>query len=103
MVEVASFRLSVFLSNTHLSQVFFVFCQLFAVFLSPVAMLRLPTLVSLLFLAIPQVLSSPCVVFDANFNLYAFGLDGKDWNAGTQDSWGSGKCVNYVSIPNVLK
>ena len=53
-------------------------------------MLRALTFVSLLQLALP-VFSSPCVVFDANFNLYALGLGGKDWNAGTQDSWSSGK------------
>lgn len=27
-------------------------------------------------------LASPCVSFDANWNLLAFGLGGKDWNAG---------------------
>lgn len=31
-----------------------------------------------------------CVVFDADWNLLAFGFQGKDYNAGTQDTWGSG-------------
>jgi hypothetical protein len=49
-----------------------------------------------LFSLAARVAASPCAVFDANFNLLVFGLDGKDWNAGTQDSWGSGegqKCL----------
>jgi hypothetical protein len=45
-------------------------------------------LLSLIILAVLEaVVASPCVVFDANFNLLAFGLNGKDYNAGTQDSW----------------
>lgn len=55
----------------------------------PTAMFRTLTLVSLLNLVLPAI-SSPCAVFDANFNLYGFGLGGKDWNAGTQDAWASG-------------
>jgi len=31
-----------------------------------------------------------CVAFDVNWNLLAFGFNGKDYNAGTQDTWGSG-------------
>jgi hypothetical protein len=26
--------------------------------------------------------ASPCIAMDSNFNLYAFGLNGKDYNAG---------------------
>jgi hypothetical protein len=33
------------------------------------------------------VVASPCIAFDASFNLLAFGLGGKDWSAGTQDTW----------------
>jgi len=34
---------------------------------------------------------SACVSFDINWNLLAFGFNGKDYNAGTQDTWtGSG-------------
>jgi hypothetical protein len=36
------------------------------------------------------VYASPCVAFDVNWNLLAFGLDGKDWSAGTQGTWASG-------------
>jgi hypothetical protein len=32
----------------------------------------------------------PCLAFDANFNLYAFGFGGKDFQLGTQDTWTSG-------------
>ena len=50
------------------------------------------TLVSLLSLAIPAF-TRPCVTFDASFNLLVFGLDGKDWNAGTQDAWAGGELI----------
>ncbi|KIJ96613.1 hypothetical protein K443DRAFT_280882 [Laccaria amethystina LaAM-08-1] len=30
-----------------------------------------------------------CLAFDVNWNLLAFGYGGKDYNAGTQDSWGT--------------
>ncbi|KAF4609935.1 hypothetical protein D9613_010263 [Agrocybe pediades] len=30
---------------------------------------------------------SSCVTFDVNWNLLAFGFNGKDFNAGTQDTW----------------
>ncbi|GJE86667.1 hypothetical protein PsYK624_027480 [Phanerochaete sordida] len=58
-------------------------------------MLRTLTLVSLLNLVLPAI-SSPCAVFDASFNLYAFGLGGKDWNAGTQDAWASGQATDVT-------
>lgn len=51
------------------------------------------TLVPLFILAIsraPSVLASPCVAFNINWELLAFGFDGKDYNAGTQDQWASG-------------
>lgn len=54
------------------------------------------TLVSLLSLAAPAF-TTPCAVFDAQMNLYAFGLNGKDWNAGTQDTWASGACPTWLS------
>ncbi|EIW77167.1 hypothetical protein CONPUDRAFT_62794 [Coniophora puteana RWD-64-598 SS2] len=50
------------------------------------------TLVSLLLASSNALVSaSPCVAFDINWNLLAFGLDGKDFNAGAQSSWSSGK------------
>ncbi|EEB99572.1 hypothetical protein MPER_00726 [Moniliophthora perniciosa FA553] len=49
------------------------------------------TLVSLLFSASAALAASSCVSFDSSWNLYAFGFDGKDYSAGTQDSWGSRK------------
>jgi len=52
--------------------------------------LSLPTIVALFLSSSTAVHASPCVAFDVNWNLLAFGLDGKDWNAGTQDTWASG-------------
>ncbi|KAI0646371.1 hypothetical protein C8Q79DRAFT_962275 [Trametes meyenii] len=61
-------------------------------------MLSVPTLVSLLLLAVPNaVYASPCVSFDADFNLLAFGFNGKDWNAGQQDSWTSGSATDITT------
>ncbi|KZT10491.1 uncharacterized protein LAESUDRAFT_721860 [Laetiporus sulphureus 93-53] len=61
-------------------------------------MFRLPTLVSLLILAAAKVVvSSPCVAFDSNFNLLVFGLDGKDWSAGTQSSWTNGTATDITA------
>ena len=52
--------------------------------------LSLPTIVALFLSSSAAVRASPCVAFDINWNLLAFGLDGKDWDAGTQDTWASG-------------
>ncbi|KZT68947.1 hypothetical protein DAEQUDRAFT_765947 [Daedalea quercina L-15889] len=61
-------------------------------------MFGLPTLVSLFALvAAKAAQASPCVAFDANFNLLVFGLDGKDWNAGTQDSWSNGTATDITA------
>jgi len=40
-------------------------------------------------LAPAVVLAGPCVEFDTNFNLYVFGLNGKDVNLGAQSTWSS--------------
>jgi hypothetical protein len=51
------------------------------------------------------VLGSPCIAFDANFNLFAFGLNGKDYNAGTQDKWTGSKSrisVRHISFTNSI-
>ena len=55
-------------------------------------MLTVVSLLSLLSLVSTNVLvaARPCLASDVNWNLYAFGFDGKDYNAGTKDSWGSG-------------
>lgn len=64
-------------------------------------MLKLSTLVSLLLLAVPKaVYADPCVAFDADFNLLAFGINGKDYTAGKQDSWSGGECPSCRSLPN---
>ena len=49
--------------------------------------------VATLLIGAPAVRASPCVAMDINWNLLAFGLGSKDWNAGTQDQWGSGECL----------
>jgi hypothetical protein len=58
-------------------------------------MIRLLTLVALYLLSVSQtIVASPCIAFDSNWNLFAFGLNGKDYNAGTQDKWsGSKSCI----------
>jgi len=55
--------------------------------------------VSLFLLTLSQshVRASPCVAFDVSFNLYAFGLGGKDWTAGTQDTWASAKNATDIT------
>ncbi|RPD65594.1 hypothetical protein L227DRAFT_583442 [Lentinus tigrinus ALCF2SS1-6] len=61
-------------------------------------MLTLPTLASLLLLAVPRaVYADPCVSFDVDFNLLAFGFNGKDYNAGKQDSWTSGSATDITA------
>ena len=56
-------------------------------------MFRLLSLVLLPLLSFPQVAvaNSGCVAFDISWNLLAFGFNGKDYSAGTQDTWTSGK------------
>ncbi|KAH8998098.1 hypothetical protein EDB92DRAFT_2111916 [Lactarius akahatsu] len=54
------------------------------------------TLVAL-FVSPAAVRASPCVAFDTTWNLLAFGLDGKDWNAGTQDTWASGTATDITT------
>ena len=44
----------------------------------------------LLSLSHSPVRASPCLAFDVDFKLYAFGLGSKDWTVGTQDVWTSG-------------
>ncbi|KZV65473.1 hypothetical protein PENSPDRAFT_131065 [Peniophora sp. CONT] len=59
-------------------------------------MLPLLTLAAL-YIAPRAVRATPCVAMDINWNLYAFGLNGKDWSAGTQDSWGSGSATDVTT------
>jgi hypothetical protein len=64
----------------------------------------LPTIVALYFFSTTAVRASPCVAFDVQWNLLAFGLDGKDWNAGTQNTWASGAFLRTaVSLPLLKK
>ena len=46
---------------------------------------------------------SGCIGFDVNWNLLAFGFNGKDYNIGTEDLWASGrKTVLGYLVVNVL-
>jgi hypothetical protein len=38
-----------------------------------------------------------CVSFDINWNLLAFGFNGKDYSAGTQDTWASGTVTDITT------
>jgi hypothetical protein len=38
-----------------------------------------------------------CVAFDVTWNLLAFGFAGKDYNAGTQDNWASGRATDITT------
>ncbi|KAF9043206.1 hypothetical protein BJ165DRAFT_1483332 [Panaeolus papilionaceus] len=40
---------------------------------------------------------SACVSFDINWNLLAFGFNGKDYNAGTQDTWTSSSAPTDIT------
>jgi hypothetical protein len=55
-------------------------------------MSRYLSLLSFVLLSVASTVlaGSSCVAFDISWNLLAFGFNGKDYNAGTQDSWGSG-------------
>jgi hypothetical protein len=55
------------------------------------------TFVTLFLLSVTQTVASPCIAFDANWNLYAFGLEGKDYNASTQDKWTGSNTANDVT------
>lgn len=65
-------------------------------------MASIRTFASLLFLsALTSIAAAPCVAFDANFNLLAFGLGAKDYNAGLQDAWSSSEPHIFTSLSNV--
>jgi hypothetical protein len=57
-------------------------------------------LASLVLASLSSVVSaaSSCVASDANWNLLAFGFNGKDYNAGTQDSWAKGRLNIILSL-----
>jgi hypothetical protein len=40
---------------------------------------------------------SGCVSFDVNWNLLAFGFNGKDYNVGTQDTWTSASECSFLA------
>ncbi|KAF8880017.1 hypothetical protein BD779DRAFT_1649151 [Infundibulicybe gibba] len=62
-------------------------------------MFRSTALISILVVAMSSMAlaSSSCVAFDTAWNLLAFGFNGKDYNAGTQDTWGSGTAADITT------
>jgi len=62
-------------------------------------MFRSTALISVLIMAMSSMAlaSSSCVAFDTAWNLLAFGFNGKDYNAGTQDTWGSGNAADITT------
>jgi len=59
--------------------------------------LLLPTVVALYFFSPIVVRASPCLAFDVKWDLLAFGLDGKDWNAGPQNTWANGAAADITA------
>jgi len=62
-------------------------------------MVYLSSLVLLSTLSLFKLVSanSACVAFDIHWNLLAFGFNGKDYNAGTQDTWTSGQAQDITT------
>ncbi|KZT34087.1 hypothetical protein SISSUDRAFT_992301 [Sistotremastrum suecicum HHB10207 ss-3] len=48
-------------------------------------------------LLIQQVHTSPCLAFDSDFNLLAFGFGGKDFNLGPQSTWNGNGAVTDIT------
>lgn len=69
-------------------------------------MAHLLSIVALYLLSVSQsVFAEPCIAFDSNWNLYAFGLNGKDYNASTQNAWTSSEFSYFpafISIYSLL-
>ncbi|KAJ7088587.1 hypothetical protein C8R44DRAFT_649419 [Mycena epipterygia] len=57
------------------------------------------TLVTLFALSAPSAVlaGSSCIAFDTKWNLLAFGFNGKDYNAGTSDTWASGTATDITT------
>ena len=65
---------------------------------------RVSLLLPALSAVVRPVAASPCIAMDTSFNLLVFGVDGKDYNAGTQDSWTSGKrALSFTSRVAMLE
>ncbi|KAG6888942.1 hypothetical protein C0995_004797 [Termitomyces sp. Mi166 len=60
---------------------------------------RVSSLLTLVTLSLAGAVSagSSCVAFDISWNLLAFGFNGKDYNAGTQDTWASGTATDITT------
>ena len=56
-----------------------------------------PALILAISLAHVVRAGSSCVAFDISWNLLAFGFNGKDYNAGTMDTWSSGVASSILS------
>ncbi|KAK2465624.1 hypothetical protein APHAL10511_002516 [Amanita phalloides] len=62
-------------------------------------MFRFLSLLLFSILSLPQisVANSGCAAFDIYWNLLAFGFNGKDYSAGTQDAWSSGQATDITA------
>ncbi|KAG6917774.1 hypothetical protein DXG01_001179 [Tephrocybe rancida] len=60
---------------------------------------RISSLLTLVTLSLATAASagSSCVAFDISWNLLAFGFNGKDYNAGTQETWASGTATDITT------
>ncbi|KAF8067652.1 hypothetical protein FPV67DRAFT_1780708 [Lyophyllum atratum] len=60
---------------------------------------RFSSLLTLVTLSLASVASAgnSCVAFDIKWNLLAFGFNGKDYDAGTQNSWASGTATDITT------
>ncbi|KAF8334295.1 uncharacterized protein EI90DRAFT_3153598 [Cantharellus anzutake] len=59
-------------------------------------------ILSLLFLLLVHLIpaiAKPCVVFDVNWNLYAFGVSGGDYNLGAASNWIHGNATRVTGGP----
>jgi len=60
---------------------------------------RFSSLLTLLTLSLASVAAAgnPCIAFDVHWNLLAFGFNGKDYDAGTRDTWASGTATDITT------
>jgi len=60
---------------------------------------RFSSLITLITLSLATAASAgnSCIAFDINWNLLAFGVNGKDYDAGTRDTWSSGTATDITT------
>ncbi|KAG5635514.1 hypothetical protein H0H81_010977 [Sphagnurus paluster] len=60
---------------------------------------RFSAVLTLVTLSLATVASAgnSCIAFDINWNMFALGFNGKDYNAGTQSNWASGTATDITA------